>query len=80
MHSLHHLEMSDYIPFQTHRFVMSLLVALVPAWERLCITSNTRRRNSSGTTGHGMPVDTSQINFISLNITNEKLKPFILAR
>ena len=33
MHSLHQLEMSDCIPFQTHRLVMSLLVALVPAWE-----------------------------------------------
>ena len=80
MNSLHHREMSDCIPIQTHRLVMSLLVALVPAWERLCIASNTRRRNSFGTAGRGTPVDISHSNFFSWNITNEKLKPFILAR
>ena len=80
MHSLHHPEMSDCIPFQTHRFEMSPLVALVPAWERLCIASNTCLRKSLGTIGRGTPIDTSQINFISLHITNKKLKPFILAR
>ena len=64
-HSLHHLEMSDCIPFHTHGLVSSLLVALIPAWDRLCIASNTGLRNSLGTTGRGTPVDTLQISLIS---------------